>query len=93
MLPITRESPVPVYYQISLHLRSRILGHEWASGERIPPEARILSVADAYEAMTASRPYRQCPLDPEVAREELRRHAGTQLAPAVVDAFLRVLAS
>ena len=62
-------------------------------GERIPPEARILSVADAYEAMTASRPYRQCPLDPDVAREELRRHAGTQFDPAVVDAFLRVLAS
>lgn len=41
MLPITRESPVPVYYQISLHMRSRILGQEWASGERIPPEETL----------------------------------------------------
>jgi DNA-binding GntR family transcriptional regulator len=41
LLPITRDSPVPVYYQIALHLRSRILGLEWTSGERIPPEETL----------------------------------------------------
>ncbi len=41
MLPITRESPVPVYYQIALHLRSRILAREWESGARITPEETL----------------------------------------------------
>ena len=57
------------------------------AGEAIPLEARILSVADAYEAMTADRPYRGA-LPVEAARQELRDGAGTQFDPAVVDAFL-----
>jgi putative nucleotidyltransferase with HDIG domain len=61
------------------------------AGEGIPLEARVLAVADAYEAMTASRPYRPAPLTPQAAGEELRRCAGTQFDPDVVDAFLAVV--
>jgi HD-GYP domain-containing protein (c-di-GMP phosphodiesterase class II) len=61
------------------------------AGEAIPLEARILAVADAYEAMTADRPYRAA-LDHDVARQELLAGSGTQFDPAVVDAFLRALA-
>ncbi len=61
------------------------------AGDAIPLEARILSVADAYEAMTASRPYRPAPLTEAAAQEELRACAGTQFDPAVVEAFLAVL--
>jgi diguanylate cyclase (GGDEF)-like protein/putative nucleotidyltransferase with HDIG domain len=61
------------------------------AGERIPLEARILAVADAYEAMTADRPYRAA-LGHDAARDELRACAGTQFDPAVVEAFVAVLA-
>lgn len=61
------------------------------AGDSIPIEARILSVADAYEAMTAARPYRTAPLTGAAARAELRDCAGTQFDPEVVDAFLAVL--
>jgi diguanylate cyclase (GGDEF)-like protein len=61
------------------------------AGEAIPLEARILAVADAYEAMTADRPYRAA-LPRDAARAELLACAGTQFDPAVVDAFLRALA-
>lgn len=56
----------------------------------VPLEASILAVADAYEAMTAERPYRP-PLDPVAASEELRRGAGRQFDERVVDAILRVV--
>ena len=62
------------------------------SGERIPLEGRILAVADAYEAMTADRPYRRALAEAE-ARAELVRGAGTQFDADVVAAFLRVLDS
>jgi putative nucleotidyltransferase with HDIG domain len=61
------------------------------SADEIPVEARILAVADAYEAMTADRPYRRA-LPVEIAQEELRRNAGGQFDPVIVDAFLGVLA-
>ena len=56
----------------------------------IPMEARILSVADAYEAMTADRVYRRA-LAEEAAREELLAGAGTQFDAQVVAVFLRAL--
>jgi len=56
------------------------------AGEAIPPAARIVAVVDAFDAMTADRPYhRGIPADE--ARAELRRQRGTQFDPAVVDAF------
>jgi diguanylate cyclase (GGDEF)-like protein len=58
--------------------------------ERISLEARILAVADAYEAMVADRPYRTG-MAPADAREELLRCAGTQFDASVVDAFLAAL--
>jgi diguanylate cyclase (GGDEF)-like protein len=59
-------------------------------GAAIPLEARILSVADAYEAMTTSRPYRP-PLSRQLARTELVRLSGTRFDARVVDAFMRSL--
>ncbi len=53
--------------------------------------ARIIHLADAYEAMTAQRAYRKVPLTKEAAVEEIRKHRGVQFDPAVVDAFLRVV--
>jgi diguanylate cyclase (GGDEF)-like protein len=60
------------------------------SGADIPLEARILAVADAYEAMTVDRVYRQA-MPVTEARAELRRCAGTQFDPRVVEVFLAAL--
>ena len=60
------------------------------AGSEIPPESRILAVADAYEAMVADRCYR-LGIGPERARSELENGAGTQFDPLVVEAFLRCL--
>jgi diguanylate cyclase (GGDEF)-like protein/putative nucleotidyltransferase with HDIG domain len=60
------------------------------SGDAVSLEARILAVADAYEAMTSDRPYRAA-MPAQAAREELLRHRGTQFDAAVVDALLRAL--
>jgi HD-GYP domain-containing protein (c-di-GMP phosphodiesterase class II) len=53
----------------------------------IPIEARIVAVADSFDAMTTRRPYREArpPID---AMRELRRVAGTQLDPEAVEAFV-----
>lgn len=59
-------------------------------GGEIPLQARILSVADAYEAMTATRPYRAA-LPEAVARQELHEGRGSQFDPWVVAAFLDYL--
>ncbi len=56
----------------------------------VPLEASILAVADAYEAMTAARPYRP-PLDPSTASDELRAGSGRQFDGQVVEALLRVV--
>jgi diguanylate cyclase (GGDEF)-like protein len=58
--------------------------------DEIPLEARILAVADAYEAMTADRVYRPA-LGEEAARAELRAGSGTQFDGDVVEAFLAAL--
>jgi len=60
------------------------------AGDEIPLEARILSVADAYEAMTCDRVYRRA-LPVDVARDELRKGSGKQFDPRVVDVFLEWL--
>ncbi|HEX4805238.1 MAG TPA: diguanylate cyclase [Conexibacter sp.] len=56
------------------------------TGERIPLGARIVSVCDAFHAMTSARPY-QRDVTREEALDELRRCAGTQFDPAVVELF------
>jgi HD-GYP domain-containing protein (c-di-GMP phosphodiesterase class II) len=60
-------------------------------GTAIPAEARVLAVADAYEAMTADRPYRRS-LPPHAAEDELRRAACTQFDRDMVDALIEALA-
>ncbi|MFZ2196165.1 MAG: HD-GYP domain-containing protein, partial [Thermodesulfovibrionales bacterium] len=59
-------------------------------GEEIPLGARIVYVADAFDAMTEDRPY-QPAISIEASISELRRSSGTQFDPVVVDAWLRVL--
>ncbi len=59
------------------------------SGESIPRLARIFSVVDTYDAMTSGRPYRKA-LPEADAQAELRRVAGQQLDPEIVEAFLAV---
>lgn len=56
-------------------------------GEEIPVFSRIISITDAYEAMTADRPYRKA-LDHEVAVSELMRCAGTQFDQRLVELFV-----
>ena len=57
-------------------------------GEEIPVEARVTAVADAFDAMTSSRPYRAGRhMTPDAALEELGRHRGTQFDPDVLDVF------
>jgi putative nucleotidyltransferase with HDIG domain len=58
------------------------------SGEQIPLGARILAVADSYDAMTSERPYRKA-MSVETACAEVERGKGTQFDPSVADAFLR----
>jgi len=57
------------------------------AGARIPLGARIIGVADAYDAMTSDRPYRAA-LSPEIALAELREAAGSQFDPELVAAFI-----
>ncbi len=58
--------------------------------QQIPRIARILAVADAYDAMTSNRAYRRA-LTHDVAINELMRCAGTQFDPSIVDAFQRAI--
>ena len=60
------------------------------SGESIPFIARILSVADAYDAMTTDRHYRKA-RDLSDAIEELKRKAGIQFDPQIVEVFLEII--
>ena len=81
-------------------VRGWVLGHhervdglgypQGLAGAAIPIGARIIAVADAYEAMTSDRPYRRA-RNPEDAAEELRACAGSQFDAEVVEAFLRAL--
>ena len=62
-------------------------GYHSTRGEAIPLEARVISVADVYDAVTSDRPYRKA-MSPFEAREMIVRGSGTDFDPDVVDAFL-----
>lgn len=59
------------------------------AGEEIPVEARVLAIADAFDAMTSDRPYRTA-LTHEEALAEVERCAGTQFDPKIARVFLEV---
>ncbi|WP_424609601.1 HD-GYP domain-containing protein [Caldanaerobacter sp.] len=60
-------------------------------GEDIPLGSRIIAVADAFDAMTSKRPYRESPLTIAEAVAELRKNAGVQFDPKVVEAFISII--
>lgn len=73
--------------------------HEWwdgsgyprgLAGERIPLGARVIAVADAWDAMVSHRAYRQA-MDLDLALGEMERGRGTQFEPRLVDAFIVML--
>jgi putative two-component system response regulator len=86
--PLAHESPDVLRIVRSHHERLDGRGFpDGLRGERIPIEARIVAVADSFDAMTTRRPYREArPHDD--AMLELRRVAGTQLDPQAVEAFI-----
>jgi diguanylate cyclase (GGDEF)-like protein/PAS domain S-box-containing protein len=73
--------------------------HEWwdgqgyplgIKGDEIPVECRLLAIVDAYEALTSARPYRRT-FSHREAVAELRRHAGTQFDPHLLEKFVKML--
>ncbi|NLC68833.1 MAG: HD-GYP domain-containing protein [Clostridiaceae bacterium] len=76
-----------------LYHHERMDGNGYPSnlhGRSIPIGARIIAVADCYDAMTSDRPYRKA-LPQRVAVEELRKNSGNQFDPLIVEAFIKVL--
>ncbi len=87
----TPELSVVADYILSHHERWNGKGYPRSlKGGEIPLLCRILAVADAYDAMTSDRVYRKA-LTSEAARVELRKNAGTQFDPTLVDLFLAML--
>lgn len=63
-------------------------GYPWGiAGEAIPLAARIFAVADAFDALTSDRPYRRA-VSEEDALAEIRRHAGSQFDPSIVQVLI-----
>ena len=90
--------PLDLPAEVSMAIRHH---HEWWDGRgypdglfgnQIPLAARIVAVADAYDAMTSDRPYRRA-LSQEVAVDELKRFSGVQFDPILVKEFLCIVES
>jgi putative nucleotidyltransferase with HDIG domain len=89
-------TPLSLPCEIPLAIRHH---HEWwdgtgypdgVAGDEIPLDARIVSVADAFDAMSCDRPYRHA-LRREIVVAEFKRYAGIQFDPAIVKVFLAIL--
>ena len=80
---------VPIaYYILSHHERWDGLGYpQGLKAEEIPLLSRILSVVDAYDAMTEDRPYRKA-MSKSDALTEIKKNSGTQFDPMIVEIFL-----
>lgn len=75
-------------YALTHHERIDGLGYpNGLKGDEIPLYSRIIHIADAYEAMTSNRPYRQA-IKPQEAIRELLNHRGTQFDTAIVNLFI-----
>ncbi len=84
--------------QIAMVAEDILAHHEWwdgsgypqsLKGDEIPVNSRITSIVDAYDVMTMGRPYKE-PIPINDAKEELKRCAGTQFSPVLVDKFVRI---
>jgi putative two-component system response regulator len=78
--------------KIVRHHHERYNGTGYPDGlakENIPLGARILAVADIYDAMTSDRPYRKA-MTPKVAIDELKKQSRHMFDPVVVDAFFHI---
>jgi diguanylate cyclase (GGDEF)-like protein/putative nucleotidyltransferase with HDIG domain len=83
---------LPEAGKIILHHHERFSGHGYPHGLRgrdIPLGSRIVSIADAYDAMIQDRPYKRS-MDHHDALVELRSHAGTQFDPELVEIFMKL---
>ncbi len=103
-LEMQRHCEIGHYIAISSPVMSPIANwilkhHEWwngngyplgLKGEDIPIECRIMSVVDAYDAMTHDRPYREA-MSKQEAVSELKKGAGIQFDPLIVSEFIRVI--
>jgi putative nucleotidyltransferase with HDIG domain len=79
----------PIVLQVARSSHERIDGKGYPdglAGDQIPLSARIVLVADAFDALTSDRPYRSA-RTVSTAMEELRSHAGTQFCPTVIEAM------
>jgi len=84
--PLSRVIPIILAH----HDKFDGTGYHETEGEDIPLEARVLSVADVYDALTSDRPYRKA-MSPFDAKETIMKASGTDFDPRVVDCFCRVL--
>jgi len=84
---LDRVAPLVLYHHESFDGRGY---PEGLKGEEIPIGARIITVADAYDAMTSDRPYKMG-FDKDEAVKELKKNSGTQFDPEVVRVMMKIL--